>query len=477
MMNRKYQIFISSIYTDLISAREKVRDAILSMLHFPVGMEIFGAADEEQWEIIQETIDSSDYYVLILAQRYGSVIEKGKDAGISYTEKEFRYAKEKGIPILAFILDDSVPVKKDYIETDVDKIQKLESFKAAVKQDRLVEWWKTTDELAQKVTAALHKQMVRKKRPGWVRGDSFDIEASHAELLELNKRIRELERENTYLKSKIVERKPKLNVCFLLDQSMSGDKSDEDEYVDNETECCSHGDLLLKNDDFGMQIKFIPLSVENCKNKFKPLTQADVFPELKRFVSDQAIDNYNKALPNTMQIDTYIEELERYQRIHKGGLAFVIHVRNDGTAKATDVRVSLEFPEEFLVFEVPDVENIKEPRMPAMPKNPIREAERKYERQIYPMADYVHQMAEVMPTIHAVESFGVSIPIGTDKEYMDIDDNTVEIKSGQIPHHDLRWFRGMYIVPTEKGKYRIKCIIMCSEYIEPEERYIDVEVV
>ena len=101
-MEKKYQIFISSTYTDLVEERKKVRDTILSMLHFPVGMEIFGAADEEQWEIIKDTIDSSDYYVLLVAHRYGSIIENGPDAGISYTEKEYRYAKEKGIPILAF---------------------------------------------------------------------------------------------------------------------------------------------------------------------------------------------------------------------------------------------------------------------------------------------------------------------------------------------------------------------------------------
>ena len=46
-MEKKYQIFISSTYKDLIEARSKVRDAILSMMHFPVGMEMFNAADEE----------------------------------------------------------------------------------------------------------------------------------------------------------------------------------------------------------------------------------------------------------------------------------------------------------------------------------------------------------------------------------------------------------------------------------------------
>ena len=65
-MDKKYQVFISSTYKDLIEARAKVRDAILSMYHFPVGMELFGAANEEQWQIISETIDSSEVSIFCL---------------------------------------------------------------------------------------------------------------------------------------------------------------------------------------------------------------------------------------------------------------------------------------------------------------------------------------------------------------------------------------------------------------------------
>ena len=67
-MEKKYQIFISSTFKDLKTARLKVRDAILSMYHFPVGMEMFGALDEDQWEVIKRDIDASDYYVLICQQ-------------------------------------------------------------------------------------------------------------------------------------------------------------------------------------------------------------------------------------------------------------------------------------------------------------------------------------------------------------------------------------------------------------------------
>ncbi len=125
-MDKKYQIFISSTYEDLKEERKKVQETILSMYQFPIGMEMFSAANEEQWKIIQETIDSSDYYVLIIGHRYGSIIAKGEYAGISYTQKEFRYALSKKIPILAFIIADSVPVTPDKQEKNAEKIIKLE---------------------------------------------------------------------------------------------------------------------------------------------------------------------------------------------------------------------------------------------------------------------------------------------------------------------------------------------------------------
>jgi hypothetical protein len=44
-------------------------------------MEIFPAADVEQFEYIKKVIDECDYYVLIIGARYGSV----DAAGVSFT--------------------------------------------------------------------------------------------------------------------------------------------------------------------------------------------------------------------------------------------------------------------------------------------------------------------------------------------------------------------------------------------------------
>lgn len=138
-MEKKYHIFISSTYEDLKEERRKVQDTILSMCQFPIGMEMFSAGNEEQWEVIQETIDSSDYYILIIGHRYGSVIEKGKYAGISYTQKEFQYALSKKIPILAFLIHDKVSITPDRMEDDLVKKKKLEGFKSLVKKGRMVD--------------------------------------------------------------------------------------------------------------------------------------------------------------------------------------------------------------------------------------------------------------------------------------------------------------------------------------------------
>lgn len=127
-MDKKFQVFISSTYEDLKTERQRVQDIVLSMYQIPIGMEMFSAADEEQWEIIKDHIDNSDFYVLIIGHRYGSVIEDGPDAGISYTEKEYNYAVDNGIPVLAFIIDKTAPTTIEKIEKNLDSIPKLQSF-------------------------------------------------------------------------------------------------------------------------------------------------------------------------------------------------------------------------------------------------------------------------------------------------------------------------------------------------------------
>lgn len=171
-MRKKYQIFISSTYTDLAEERKNVQQAILEINHFPVGMELFSAASTSQWEIIKQMIDSSDYYVLIIGYRYGSKA----DDGIGYTEKEFWYAKKKGLPILAFIKKEGLPCKAADIETEPENKEKLHKFIESVKNNREVAYWSSKEELSRKITASLTKEFNQNQRGGWISLDNINVQ-------------------------------------------------------------------------------------------------------------------------------------------------------------------------------------------------------------------------------------------------------------------------------------------------------------
>lgn len=188
-MNKKYQVFVSSTYEDLKEERDQAIKAILEMGHIPVGMEMFSAADEEQWQLIARQIEATDYYVIIVGHRYGSETPEG----ISYTEKEFDYAKKCGVPTLGFVLDDKAPWPADRIDKDSKKKKKLDKFKGKVKS-KLVHFWKVKEELHGKISISLIKEMSINPRTGWARADEVIS-------LDMTKEITRLSSENSKLRN------------------------------------------------------------------------------------------------------------------------------------------------------------------------------------------------------------------------------------------------------------------------------------
>lgn len=185
-MNKKYQIFISSTFDDLKEERNQVIKAVLEMGHIPVGMEMFSAADVEQWRIISQQIDESDYYVVIVAHRYGSLVD-----GISYTEKEFLHAAAQKIPIYGFIIDETVDALAKDSESDSKRKLALAKFKTKVKQ-KPVSFWKNQDDLHGKVAIALGKAFNTTPRVGYSRVSSEISPEISLELSRLSKENAEL---------------------------------------------------------------------------------------------------------------------------------------------------------------------------------------------------------------------------------------------------------------------------------------------
>lgn len=179
VVDKRYQVFISSTFADLEEERVKVMEAIIECNCFPAGMEMFPAVDVEQFEYIKDIIKECDYYILIIAGRYGSLANDGK----SYTEKEFEYAVLKNIPVLAFLKGNIETIPANHTDQDKDFKEKLIRFRERVKQGRLIKYWNTKEELGTAISKSLREAFVKTPRIGWIKADSLPIK------IDINKQL------------------------------------------------------------------------------------------------------------------------------------------------------------------------------------------------------------------------------------------------------------------------------------------------
>lgn len=187
-MDKRYQVFVSSTYVDLKEERQNVIQILMEMDCIPAGMELFPAADEEQWEFIKKVIDDCDYYLLILGGRYGSVAPDGK----SYTEKEFDYALSKGIKVIALIHEAPEELPAKFTENTPENQEKLQAFRQKVSTGRLVKFWKTPKDISGIVSLSLTKTMKMYPAIGWVRADKIANEEVLGDLTIIQKEKEEL---------------------------------------------------------------------------------------------------------------------------------------------------------------------------------------------------------------------------------------------------------------------------------------------
>jgi len=142
--DKKYQVFISSTFEDLEAERLELWQRLIDLSYIVAGMESFPASSASPIEYIEPIIAQSDFFILILGDRYGSVIEGGD---VSYTEKEYDYAVSQGIPVLVFSVSPEAERHKMRADIDAVKSAKLRSFTERVSIGRMITKWKNKDDL------------------------------------------------------------------------------------------------------------------------------------------------------------------------------------------------------------------------------------------------------------------------------------------------------------------------------------------
>jgi len=157
--------------------------ALLELDCIPSGMELFPAANEDQWTLIRGVIDDCDYYVVVIGGRYGSV---GR-TGISYTQMEYEYAVSQNKPIIAFYTK-TWSVAANKCEKSQEGREKLERFRAMA-QEKMCRFWTSPADLGSVVSRSLVKLIKTHPAVGWVRADLLPDQSAAEEMLRLRKRV------------------------------------------------------------------------------------------------------------------------------------------------------------------------------------------------------------------------------------------------------------------------------------------------
>ena len=256
-MNKKYQVFISSTFTDLQDERKIVYDALLDADCIPAGMECFFAEDTEQFNVIKRVIDLCDFYVLIIGGKYGTIDNKTRK---SYTEMEYEYAVEKDLPILVFPIRNVDNLPDDKKENESYRIELLRDFRNKAAGHRMGGIWSNSFELKYEVLKSIGNAKTKYNRPGWIRGDEkytydnidYIIKENTSLRTELQKLKTDIDYDNCY--SNVIESITYKNIFLTIGGGLLSFVPIEDfnELIDR---LCSRDDLYYVDEKTHNKIK------------------------------------------------------------------------------------------------------------------------------------------------------------------------------------------------------------------------------
>ena len=153
------RIFISSTYRDLKDHRDTVINSLQAIHAVFDAMELFGSEPNSPLDTCLEKVRQSEVLILIIAFSYGSVDEHTRK---SYTQLEYEEAKNCGIPVYAYIMDESHPV----LDENCDKGElrdRLDTFRENVKRNHTVSCFTSPDNLARKVVQDMSNYVQKNK--------------------------------------------------------------------------------------------------------------------------------------------------------------------------------------------------------------------------------------------------------------------------------------------------------------------------
>jgi hypothetical protein len=167
-MPRKFHIFISSTPDDLKNERAALSRIIFEMGHIPICMDSVDNTEENGWKIIRRNIAESDYFLSLVAHKYG-ILSEGAAKGNSSLELEYAQALKAEVPVLALIIADKARWKAAKKEKERKVNHALASLKEKLRSHAYAEW-ATMQELKQNARELLTREIFLNPRSGWAPG-------------------------------------------------------------------------------------------------------------------------------------------------------------------------------------------------------------------------------------------------------------------------------------------------------------------
>lgn len=237
-MNKKYQIFVSSTYNDLRKERQVAIDTIMKLRQIPAGMELFSATGENQFEMIKPIIYESDYYLLIVGGKYGTICEQ---TGLSYTEMEYDFAIQNHKRIIAFVHDDPDNLSSGNRELSDKMRRKLKKFRRKVMNNKMVKMWHDQSELFQSISISISTVVeMYPSNTCWLHVDENDIYTPIGDYIALDNKLEIPMNENIELYYNNMDEKvlgiekETGKICLSVDMS----EKQVDKSIDEFAGCC-----------------------------------------------------------------------------------------------------------------------------------------------------------------------------------------------------------------------------------------------
>ena len=155
----------------------------------PCGLEL-NPASVGAWAAIKKLIDESDYYVLLVGSRYGTL----SPSGVSFTHMEYVYAATKQKPILVLLHDAPETRPVELQESTPEGKLKFRDFRQLL-QRGLTAGWNDERSLELSIRQHLPQLIASRPMPGWVKANQVSNPQLEKENQALKERLAQLEQE------------------------------------------------------------------------------------------------------------------------------------------------------------------------------------------------------------------------------------------------------------------------------------------